>query len=93
VVGNREVPGRPELFATTRQFLDDLGLRSLTELPTPTIWALVDIVTQGAQARASQRRRIRCPFTAELCLANAAEAGSPLLNSRAAPATPLQLSL
>ncbi|MEO7726164.1 MAG: SMC-Scp complex subunit ScpB, partial [Burkholderiales bacterium] len=26
-VGNREVPGRPELFATTRQFLDDLALR------------------------------------------------------------------
>jgi len=33
VVGHREVPGRPELFATTRQFLDDLGLRSLEELP------------------------------------------------------------
>ena len=33
VIGNREVPGRPELFATTRQFLDDLNLRSLTELP------------------------------------------------------------
>lgn len=33
VVGNREVPGRPELFATTKQFLDDLNLRSLTELP------------------------------------------------------------
>ncbi len=33
VVGHREVPGRPELFATTRQFLDDLNLRSLEELP------------------------------------------------------------
>ena len=33
VVGHREVPGRPELFATTRTFLDDLGLRSLEELP------------------------------------------------------------
>lgn len=33
VVGNREVPGRPELFATTKQFLDDLNLRSLEELP------------------------------------------------------------
>lgn len=32
-VGHREVPGRPELFATTRQFLDDLNLRSLSELP------------------------------------------------------------
>jgi segregation and condensation protein B len=33
VVGHRETPGRPELFATTRSFLDDLGLRSLQELP------------------------------------------------------------
>jgi len=33
VVGHREVAGRPALYATTRAFLDDLGLRSLQELP------------------------------------------------------------
>ncbi len=33
VVGHREVPGRPALYATTRDFLDDLGLRPLQELP------------------------------------------------------------
>ena len=33
VVGHRETPGRPALYATTRGFLDDLGLRSLEELP------------------------------------------------------------
>ena len=32
-VGHRETPGRPALYATTRGFLDDLGLRSLQELP------------------------------------------------------------
>jgi segregation and condensation protein B len=32
-IGHRESPGRPALFATTRSFLDDLGLRSLQELP------------------------------------------------------------
>jgi len=32
-IGHRESPGRPALFATTRSFLDDLGLRSLEELP------------------------------------------------------------
>ena len=32
-VGHRDVPGRPALYATTRHFLDDLGLRSLQELP------------------------------------------------------------
>lgn len=50
VVGNREVPGRPELFATTRQFLDDLALRSLTELPPlEDLGQLVDTVAEGAQ--------------------------------------------
>ena len=33
VVGQKEVPGRPALFATTTQFLNDFGLKSLEELP------------------------------------------------------------
>jgi segregation and condensation protein B len=33
VVGHRETPGRPALYATTKAFLDDLGLLSLAELP------------------------------------------------------------
>jgi len=33
IVGQREVPGRPSLYATTKHFLDDLNLRSLAELP------------------------------------------------------------
>ncbi|WP_414136839.1 SMC-Scp complex subunit ScpB [Achromobacter piechaudii] len=33
VIGHRDAPGRPALFGTTRQFLDDLGLRALDELP------------------------------------------------------------
>jgi len=33
VVGHRETPGRPALYGTTKTFLDDLGLRSLEELP------------------------------------------------------------
>lgn len=33
VVGHRDTPGRPALLATTRKFLDDLGLRSISELP------------------------------------------------------------
>lgn len=36
VVGHRETPGRPALYATTKQFLDDLNLRSLSELPPLT---------------------------------------------------------
>lgn len=33
VIGYREAPGRPALYATTRQFLDDLGLKTLEQLP------------------------------------------------------------
>jgi segregation and condensation protein B len=33
-IGHRETPGRPALYATTRHFLDDLGLGSLDQLPT-----------------------------------------------------------
>ena len=33
VIGQREVPGRPSLYATTKHFLDDLNLRSISELP------------------------------------------------------------
>jgi segregation and condensation protein B len=43
VIGHRDVPGRPALYATTKQFLDDLGLKALDELPP-----LEDPVTQGA---------------------------------------------
>ena len=46
-IGYRESPGRPALFATTRQFLDDLGLASLDQLPaidgTPGASALVGL--------------------------------------------------
>ena len=45
VVGYRDTPGRPGLYATTRKFLEDLGLRSLTELPPLTeIERIMDLV-------------------------------------------------
>ena len=33
IIGHREAPGRPALYATTRQFLEDLGIESLDQLP------------------------------------------------------------
>jgi len=33
IVGHKDVPGRPGLYATTKQFLDHFGLKSLTDLP------------------------------------------------------------
>jgi segregation and condensation protein B len=44
VIGHREAAGRPALYATTRQFLDDLGLQSLDQLP------LLDDPTQPGDA-------------------------------------------
>ena len=47
VVGRKEVPGRPMLYATTEQFLDDLNLKSLKELPAlPELEALFSEVTE-----------------------------------------------
>jgi segregation and condensation protein B len=43
-IGHRDVPGRPALFATTRQFLDDLGLTSLDQLPP-----LQQVTQEGVQ--------------------------------------------
>ena len=54
VIGHREAPGRPALFATTRQFLDDLGLASLADLPPleamgqANLEVLTDAVVAGA---------------------------------------------
>lgn len=34
IAGHRDIPGRPALYITTKAFLDDFGLKSLSELPT-----------------------------------------------------------
>ena len=47
VIGHREAPGRPGLYATTRQFLDDLGLASLEQLPTLEMGAEPTLALQG----------------------------------------------
>ena len=54
-VGHRETPGRPALYATTKAFLDDLGLTSLAELPplaeldTSHLMELPDAPTKAAE--------------------------------------------
>lgn len=46
VIGTRDVPGKPELFATTPQLLDDLNLKSLHELPD--LEEMGNLLEQGA---------------------------------------------
>lgn len=59
VIGTRDAPGKPELFATTPQLLDDLNLRSLHELPAlEEMGSLLE--SQPAEAQSAQ------PETSEL---------------------------
>jgi segregation and condensation protein B len=55
-IGYREAPGRPALYATTKQFLDDLGLASLDQLPaisgTPSDASLSAQALEALQASA-----------------------------------------
>lgn len=58
-IGNRETVGRPALFATTRHFLNDLGLQSLDQLPTLESILQQDVGTdslaaEGLIAKAAQ---------------------------------------
>ena len=50
VVGTRDTPGKPELFATTKQLLDDLNLRTLQELPP--LEEMGNLLEQSEQATA-----------------------------------------
>ena len=80
VVGHREVPGRPELFATTRQFLDDLNLRSLTELPPlEDLGQLIESVAAGAPGSAQTLEEDRVE-TGALAPPASSENASPTLS-------------
>jgi segregation and condensation protein B len=68
-VGHRDAPGRPALYATTRSFLDDLGLRSLSELPPLSdIASVMDIgqaTTDITETLAAAENTGQAPLVAE----------------------------
>ena len=77
VVGTRDTPGKPELFATTRQFLDDLNLRALQELPP--LEEIGSLLEQGV----AETKSLRAP---EIGAANdVAPSGSSNQNSADEP--------
>ena len=78
-IGYREAPGRPALYATTRQFLDDLGMASLDQLPP----------IDGAQAAARPADALAALSEASDLLAND-EQGSLLLETELAPDIPIE---
>lgn len=63
VIGHRETVGRPALYATTRQFLDDLGLDSLDALPPLEEAALRDDVLPGLDWAAADGQETPSPPT------------------------------
>lgn len=72
VIGHREAPGRPALFATTKQFLDDLGLASLDQLP------LLDSATQPSDVFGGLAESLEAPPSCgELQMDMALDADSP----------------
>jgi segregation and condensation protein B len=90
VVGQRDVPGRPSLYGTTREFLDYFGLRSLDELPTLAELRDLDEINReldledpvtpaaaaGAEPEAGQAPGVPAPG-AEQSQTDAAPAGRP----------------
>ena len=69
VVGHRETPGRPALYATTKTFLDDLGLSALSELPALAeldashLLENPDATTQAAEAQFALAIPVVAPST------------------------------
>ena len=87
VIGHRETVGRPGLYATTRQFLDDLGLASLDQLPvieTPAQQASLLDALQQASGEAQPALPIDEPDVAADGAAVLVEAAEPV-DAAAAP--------
>ncbi len=93
-IGYREAPGRPALYATTRQFLDDLGLASLDQLPA--IDGSLD-GDKGAQALAALEAEVplldetpqaELPLDAEVAPPGEPAPAEPEVLPLAAPADP-----
>ena len=88
VIGHREAPGRPALFATTRQFLDDLGLESLDQLPmleSPTqqasVFAGLEAEADAAQAPLDMDGAAGAPLPQEFEAALADAGAAPAAGS------------
>ena len=78
-IGYREAPGRPALYATTRQFLDDLGLESLTQLPPIEATGGADaMAAMAALTGHAEPSDVPADGQPELALEVAADPGSTL---------------
>jgi segregation and condensation protein B len=62
VVGQRDVPGRPSLYATTKNFLDDLNLKSLADLPAMETFVEQPFVQEESIVEAVQETTTQVDF-------------------------------
>jgi segregation and condensation protein B len=81
-IGHRESPGRPALFATTRAFLDDLGLRSLQELPPLAGQGATEAAAEfelqlGAASSAATAAAVDTPAVAHVATSDSDQAAEP----------------
>ena len=76
-IGYRETPGRPALYATTKQFLDDLGLESLQQLPTVEGAAPLSALLEAAAPGQASLLQPDAAAQAELAIAPTAPADEP----------------
>jgi segregation and condensation protein B len=82
VIGHRDAPGRPALFATTKQFLDDLGLGSLDQLP------LLDHPAQAGDTLGELASAMEEPAVVALAVPLAEDVGPQMTMSLDAQVTP-----
>ncbi|MFM8356551.1 MAG: SMC-Scp complex subunit ScpB, partial [Gammaproteobacteria bacterium] len=76
VVGEREAPGRPALYGTTRAFLDYFGLRALDQLPPlPEIRALLETTVEGGASAAASEPAVSEPAVSEPAVSGPAVSG------------------
>ncbi len=92
-IGHREAPGRPALYATTRQFLDDLGVASLDQLPPLDGENGADERFEGALSRQSDliQADVDADGQSSLALDSDAADGSPSAET-GSPADPPESS-
>ena len=67
MVGQRDVPGRPSLYATTKTFLDDLNLKSLADLPPMEsfVQAPLDEVALGFRESSARENPTQMDFVGD----------------------------
>ena len=86
-IGYRETPGRPALYATTKQFLDDLGLESLQQLPTVEGAAPLTALLEAASPEQSSLLQPDAAAQAELVMTPQAPDGEPAAAAEPDPST------